>query len=927
MNLYTGCVESRDDPLKIGRCQVRIVGLHSENKIELPTKDLPWAHPMQSINSASMNGIGWTPVGPVEGSWVIIMFTDDDQQQPIMMGTIGGIPQSKSASIAIDESDGNVIATNSGILTDTSGSPITAVDGSTVSVGTVEAQSSPNPNAPISSTSTSENINEQKVPNKPSDSSLNKPIPSDPPSNSTNFPNISKQNIQYIISACDTLGLTSKYAKCSILAICGGESAWLCIEENSYYITAESLVNTFKKSFPNGVTEAEPYIKWKGTKEDFFRKIYSPEGSGSMVGNTNPDDGALYYGRGFNQITGKSTYTQLQNYLQQNNIVIDLVLNPSILITNPELSALATVAFYAINISNDIEDPSYFISALKRTGSDSSGTSYKKKQQYYEYFLGESISLDSTNKPTADAQKTYSKEDVSSFSPSKQSALLEDRSSNSTIGFSDPTGKYPLRNLMDEPDTNRLARGVQKETAIEFKDSSRTKQIPMANDTTTWEQPLSPFGGVYPYSKVMESESGHLLVYDDTPLNENISFYHKTGSFIDIDAHGTQVNKIIGDGYQIIDRNGSIHIAGKANLTVGNGINILVQGNADIQVDGESTINLNNNADIGVAGTLNLAIGGDFNIDVTGSIGIKSGNTFSIDSDMTTSINSTIATAIKSDGIVSADGSFFFGQSGLSSAVPGFTQAITPPNRTTPRINQFDYLTTPVRPSPSVELDPATAIENEAMVADYLNNPNNYKNNDASNGGVKGNYAGTPKDGIVGQSLISGAAISNIKTFLDTQLHLASGGYWKETGQGKNPSNQNIIRIWTDLGYPSSGMWKTDQTVWCMGFVNWTLKQCGYRYTSRADARSIINNTSDWKAVNIVNLSDALPGDIALWNYNHVNFVYSNINNKLSFVGGNQSPVGGKNSPSDGDLTQTWKGGYVPPGNGSLVAIFRPSSV
>jgi hypothetical protein len=32
MKFYTGVVENREDPLKIGRCQVRIVGLHTENK-------------------------------------------------------------------------------------------------------------------------------------------------------------------------------------------------------------------------------------------------------------------------------------------------------------------------------------------------------------------------------------------------------------------------------------------------------------------------------------------------------------------------------------------------------------------------------------------------------------------------------------------------------------------------------------------------------------------------------------------------------------------------------------------------------------------------------------------------------------------------------------------------------------------------------
>ena len=54
----------------------------------------------------------------------------------------------------------------------------------------------------------------------------------------------------------------------------------------------------------------------------------------------------------------------------------------------------------------------------------------------------------------------------------QQKALLEDRSENSTIGFKDPDGKYPLRNLMNEPDTNRLARGIIKDTAIAFKDQT-----------------------------------------------------------------------------------------------------------------------------------------------------------------------------------------------------------------------------------------------------------------------------------------------------------------------------------------------------------------------------------------------------------------------------------------------------------------------
>ena len=74
MNFYYGVVENRADPLQLGRCQVRVVGLHTHDKSLLPTADLPWATPIQSVTSAAMNGIGWTPVGPVEGTSVIIFF-------------------------------------------------------------------------------------------------------------------------------------------------------------------------------------------------------------------------------------------------------------------------------------------------------------------------------------------------------------------------------------------------------------------------------------------------------------------------------------------------------------------------------------------------------------------------------------------------------------------------------------------------------------------------------------------------------------------------------------------------------------------------------------------------------------------------------------------------------------------------------------
>mgnify|MGYP003644258191 FL=1 len=76
---WTGVVESRYDPLQIGRCKVRCMGWHDEDIDKLPTNDLPWAQPLQPITSAALSGIGTSPTGLIEGSWVVGFFMDGKQ--------------------------------------------------------------------------------------------------------------------------------------------------------------------------------------------------------------------------------------------------------------------------------------------------------------------------------------------------------------------------------------------------------------------------------------------------------------------------------------------------------------------------------------------------------------------------------------------------------------------------------------------------------------------------------------------------------------------------------------------------------------------------------------------------------------------------------------------------------------------------------
>ena len=43
---WTGVVEDRNDPAKLGRVRVRCLGFHTEDKVDIPTEALPWAHVM-----------------------------------------------------------------------------------------------------------------------------------------------------------------------------------------------------------------------------------------------------------------------------------------------------------------------------------------------------------------------------------------------------------------------------------------------------------------------------------------------------------------------------------------------------------------------------------------------------------------------------------------------------------------------------------------------------------------------------------------------------------------------------------------------------------------------------------------------------------------------------------------------------------------
>ena len=84
---WTGIVENRkDEPLKTGSVRVRIFGLHSQDKTEVPTESLPWAQILLATNAAN------SFTTPKEGDWVHGFFMDGQNGQiPVIMGIYNGI--------------------------------------------------------------------------------------------------------------------------------------------------------------------------------------------------------------------------------------------------------------------------------------------------------------------------------------------------------------------------------------------------------------------------------------------------------------------------------------------------------------------------------------------------------------------------------------------------------------------------------------------------------------------------------------------------------------------------------------------------------------------------------------------------------------------------------------------------------------------
>jgi len=149
------------------------------------------------------------------------------------------------------------------------------------------------------------------------------------------FDSEQKRNISLLIDEMESKGITNPYAQIGILSVIGKESGFKPKGEVSYSTTSNQRI---RKIFGNRVAKYsdEELNSLKQDQKKFFNVVYA-----KTVGNQGGEDGWIYRGRGFNQLTGKKNYERWGNIIGMGDKLVE---NPELL-NKPETAAKLAIAF------------------------------------------------------------------------------------------------------------------------------------------------------------------------------------------------------------------------------------------------------------------------------------------------------------------------------------------------------------------------------------------------------------------------------------------------------------------------------------------------------------------------------------------------------------------------------------------------------
>jgi hypothetical protein len=542
---FHGIVESRDDPLQLGRVRVRVFGIHSDSVSDVPTDKLPWAQVILPANNGSNSGVGWSPNGIVEGTMVLVYFADGtDFQKPVVIGSVPGL-NSVNSNVS-GSATSSVTPPEPSIEQTTTDSAATSAQTVTWTLGQTsepfETQSGAGPDFILNDVHDARGKLYGPWLISLDTGELRTFI-----KNHTSF----SSNFAGIVLGSPSFDATWKEVGSSADSAAFKEDQKTFIQNTHYTILLRNLNKYGLGDRGNGVQDCIWSVAFQ----------YGPD--------TTLIDEALG-GKQLDSLTDADIVTLIQNH-RKNTIKTIFKDQPEVWASNEARSDTEKDALLAL-----CED---------------SATSASKKVEAPE--------------KDSYGQDVYKPVD-----------FTKNASTRTLASFRDPSGKYPTKLYKGMPDTNRLARNYKSNTTIvKVKQNSTIKGNGFA-------EPATKYAALYPFNKVFQSESGHVMEFDDTDGAERVHIYHRAGTFIEFHPDGTIVRKSMKDDVEIVVSNKSCYIVGNCN--------VIIEGDSNTKVMGNMTASVQGNIDFKAEGNISMMCNGELKLAATKTASMTGGTTASL---------------------------------------------------------------------------------------------------------------------------------------------------------------------------------------------------------------------------------------------------------------------------------------------------------
>ena len=99
----------------------------------------------------------------------------------------------------------------------------------------------------------------------------------------------------------------------------------------------------------------------------------------------------------------------------------------------------------------------------------------------------------------------------------------------------------------------------------------------------------------YPFNQVNETESGHVVEYDDTPGAERILIKHRKGAGVEVRADGSVIISATNNKVEVTGGNQKVIVEGHGDLIYNGNLNLKVSGDFNVDVGGNYNVNVGGN--------------------------------------------------------------------------------------------------------------------------------------------------------------------------------------------------------------------------------------------------------------------------------------------------------------------------------------------